>query len=293
MSIRRGRAVSPDAASLAAAFPDATPKVVVFVHGLCETEDAWRLAPLATRRTAHASAGRSLASHRCTSGTTPVATSRRTVVSLRDLVHELARRVAAESMRSRCRPLDGRARVAERVSLQRRSLVAATVRHVFTLGTPHRAPRLRRAATVAATASPACRRPAASREPCRAQRRDQGPRARIPVDEDWADQDPEAFFTRAGSEIAFLTCANHYFVCATLSREPDAPVGRIIGDLLVLAPSAWPVTAVASGCVSRSSTTTIVGGANHFDLLNHPAIYDQLSTWLAGRPALPVGAAAE
>ena len=41
------------------------------------------------------------------------------------------------------------------------------------------------------------------------------------------------------SEIPFLQTANHYFVCATLSREPDAMAGRIVGDLLVLKASAW------------------------------------------------------
>jgi hypothetical protein len=29
------------------------------------------------------------------------------------------------------------------------------------------------------------------------------------------------------------------------------------------------------------------GGASHFDLLNHPAIYEQLRRWLTNRLALP------
>jgi triacylglycerol esterase/lipase EstA (alpha/beta hydrolase family) len=42
MSIRRhGETVSATAPALRAAFPDATPKLVVFLHGLCGTEDAW------------------------------------------------------------------------------------------------------------------------------------------------------------------------------------------------------------------------------------------------------------
>ena len=39
----RGRVVDTDPAGLAEAFPDATPKLALFVHGLCESEDAWRL----------------------------------------------------------------------------------------------------------------------------------------------------------------------------------------------------------------------------------------------------------
>src|SRR5947209_1185851 len=45
MTIRhRGRDVEPH--ELATALPEATRKLAVFVHGLCETDDAWRLLPL-------------------------------------------------------------------------------------------------------------------------------------------------------------------------------------------------------------------------------------------------------
>src|SRR6202042_2232983 len=44
MAIRvAGRDVPPDAASLKAAFPHATGRLAVFVHGLCETDDSWHL----------------------------------------------------------------------------------------------------------------------------------------------------------------------------------------------------------------------------------------------------------
>src|SRR5439155_23188105 len=44
LTVRRaGRAVTTDSAGLASAFPHAGPRVAVFVHGLCETEGAWRL----------------------------------------------------------------------------------------------------------------------------------------------------------------------------------------------------------------------------------------------------------
>src|ERR1700727_2028284 len=44
MAVRvRGHDVALDAEALRAAFPDATPRLAVFIHGLCETEDAWRL----------------------------------------------------------------------------------------------------------------------------------------------------------------------------------------------------------------------------------------------------------
>jgi hypothetical protein len=46
MSIRRDDADVPAApAAPAAAFPDATSRIVLFVHGLCETDEAWRVLP--------------------------------------------------------------------------------------------------------------------------------------------------------------------------------------------------------------------------------------------------------
>src|SRR5918992_833720 len=38
-----GRQVVTDSAGLASAYPDATPRLAVFVHGLCETEAAWHI----------------------------------------------------------------------------------------------------------------------------------------------------------------------------------------------------------------------------------------------------------
>ena len=44
MTVRRGgQAVDLDVDSVRAAFPDATARLVVFMHGLCETEGAWAL----------------------------------------------------------------------------------------------------------------------------------------------------------------------------------------------------------------------------------------------------------
>ncbi len=66
--------------------------------------------------------------------------------------------------------------------------------------------------------------------------------------------------------------AAHRFVAATLGREPDSLVSRLLGDIFVRLPSA---SAIPEG--------RHLGGLNHFDLLNHPAVYEQIREWL--RPA--------
>jgi pimeloyl-ACP methyl ester carboxylesterase len=99
------------------------------------------------------------------------------------------------------------------------------------------------------------------------------------VDEDWRDQDPDALRARACQEIPLLEGATHCFVAATVTASESHPLGRLIGDALVLSPS-------ASG---RSRTRRIpfaeeyglrVGSAHHIALLNHPAVYEKLRAWL-------------
>ena len=99
------------------------------------------------------------------------------------------------------------------------------------------------------------------------------------VDEDWRDRDPEALRAAACEEVPLLEGATHCFVSATVTRSPRHPVGRVVGDTLVLQPS-------ASG---RSRTRKLgfedehglhIGATNHIALLNHPAVYEKLREWL-------------
>ena len=99
------------------------------------------------------------------------------------------------------------------------------------------------------------------------------------LDEDWLGHDPDAFWRNTGREIPYLKHASHYFVCATVFE----PAGRIVGDLLVLRASAW---GQRRGQRVRFPIDNYYGvrDAHHFDLLNHPAIYDQIQGWLGPRP---------
>jgi pimeloyl-ACP methyl ester carboxylesterase len=103
------------------------------------------------------------------------------------------------------------------------------------------------------------------------------------VDEDWRDCDPDALRAAACAEVPLIEGATHCFVSATITRSDRHPLGRLLGDTLVLVPSA----------TGRSRTRRIpfdeeyglhVGGATHFALLNHPAVYERLRDWLAPVP---------
>ena len=134
------------------------------------------------------------------------------------------------------RPLDGRARGAERLPLRRRQRLGGEgpprghARDAPPRG-PARAGHERGERRAGAPPGD----PAARQGAEHPQLGDQGPPLRLPrrrvLDRSGLRRVP-ARTPRARSR----SCprARHYFICATLSREADAPVGRIIGDLLVL-----------------------------------------------------------
>jgi hypothetical protein len=100
------------------------------------------------------------------------------------------------------------------------------------------------------------------------------------VDEDWRDRDPEALRARACQEVPLLEGVTHCFVAATITRSPRHPAARLLGDALVLTPS-------ASGR-SRSRRIAFeeeyglsVGGTHHLALLKHPEVAVKLREWLS------------
>ena len=98
------------------------------------------------------------------------------------------------------------------------------------------------------------------------------------MDEDWRDRDPDALRAAAVTEVPLLEGATHCFVAATVTRSAGHPVGRLVGDALVLEASA---SGRARDRRSRSGTEhgMHVGGTHHLALLNHPEVYERLRDW--------------
>jgi pimeloyl-ACP methyl ester carboxylesterase len=303
LSIRRhDRDVSTDSPGLAAAFPNATPKLAVFVHGLCEDEHAWHLFPLAPGVGERRSYGSRLREElgytpvyvRYNSGLHVSDNGRRLGQVLEDMV--LAWPLEVEEIVLVGHSMGGLvSRSACHYGEAEEHLWANRVRHVFCLGTPHLGAPLEKAANVTGWALGRLSetRPFADLV--------NGRSAGIKdlrfgscVEEDWCDCDPDEFLRDRCREVPFLSAASYYFIGATLTRHPNSPLGGIIGDLLVRFPS-------ASGR-GRSRRVPFeldngvhLGGLNHFQLLNHPAVYDQIRDWLrrgdTRRNELPAAAA--
>jgi pimeloyl-ACP methyl ester carboxylesterase len=284
---RRGRDVPLDATSLAEAFPDATGRLVVFVHGLCETDDSWHLG--AGRHVPYGERMRTEIGYtpvyvRYNSGLHISHNGRRMSEALEELtanwpmqVTEIA--LVGHSMgglvsRSSCY-YAGEGSWREQV------------RHIFMLGAPHKGAPLELGANAACAAISALPETRGFAKPLKVRSagvKDLG--YGYVVDEDWSGHDPDAYRNNTGTVVPFLTSATHYFVSATLSREADHPVGRMMGDLLVLRPSAWSQDGSGERLQFPVDQYRHFGSISHFQLLNHPAVYAQMTRWLGTRRQL-------
>jgi pimeloyl-ACP methyl ester carboxylesterase len=264
-------------------------RLAVFVHGLCETDSAWRFGtdlPYGARLETEL-------------GYTSVYVNYNSGLHISENGRELSSLLA--------RVVDEWPVEVEEIALIGHSMGglvsrsachygalsewAGKVHHVFTLGAPHHGAPLERLTNAASTGLallPETRGISRALNLRSAGIKDL--RYGYLIDEDWLDNDPDAFLRNTGREIPFCETANHYFVCATLSRKHDAAIGRLFGDCLVLSGSAWAHGGRGERMRFPIDNYRHVGGAHHFDLLNHPAVYEQLRRWLVGRPALPAPA---
>jgi alpha-beta hydrolase superfamily lysophospholipase len=288
MAVRAaGRAVRLEPAPLGRAFPQATPHIVVFVHGLMETELAWRLGAGPEGETYGSRLALDL---RCTPVHVRYNSGRHVSEngrSLADLLEELLAAWPAEVEQIALvgHSLGGLvARSAGHYASERGDRWVRLVRHVVALGSPHMGAPMAKAlhwASAGLDLVPEARPFAAFLHRRSAGIRDL--RRGSLVDEDWRDRDPDALRAAACREIPLLEGATHCFVAATVTRRAGHPLGRLLGDCLVLQPSASGRSRTRR-IAFRSDHGMHLGGAHHLTLLNHPDVYERLREWLAVPP---------
>jgi len=102
------------------------------------------------------------------------------------------------------------------------------------------------------------------------------------LEADWSElTDLDATRPAPTSCAPLLDGAEHYFVGATIGARHDTPVAKILGDALV------PFASASGTNETRTLGLDLdrgrhLGGLHHFDLLNHPRVYAVLREWLAG-----------
>jgi pimeloyl-ACP methyl ester carboxylesterase len=262
----------------------ATPRLAVFVHGLCETDHAWSLfsdGPSYGDRLA-AELGYTPLYVRYNSGLHISDTGR----DLSELLDGVVRGwpLPVEEIVLIGHSMGGL--VSRSACHQGHAADAAWIRplrHVFCLGTPHLGAPLEKAAN--ATSWAFGRLPETRALAKLINGRSVGIkdlRFGSCAEADWCDCDPDEFLRDRCQDVPFLETATYYFVGATLSQSRQG----LLGDLLVRYPSAS-----GSGRRRRIPFELDKGmhlrGATHFHLLNHPAVYEQMREWLAAGRARP------
>ena len=288
MTLRHGGGdVDLDGEGLASAFPTASSRLVIFVHGLCESDESWWRGaerdhadpPTSYGSLLHDDLGFTPVYVRYNSGLRVADNGR----SLGDLVEQVVAEwpVPVEEIAFVGHSMGG---LVVRSACHRGEVDGhrwpKLVSHVFCLGTPHFGAPLERGVNTAARLL--ARLPETQPLATFLDNRSVGVKdlgQGLFADADWTGNDPDEFLDERRSEVPFLPHATYYFVGATVTRDRHHPLGRAIGDLLVQYPS-------ASGSTDHRTLPFEldngfhVGGLNHFDLLNHSSVYEQLKRWL-------------
>ena len=269
-----GRDVDVDAASLAAAYPDASGEVVVFLHGLCETEEAWdrRSRPRPADGGSERSYGERLAADE---GWTPLYVRANTGLAIAEsgvaLSALLTRIVDAWPVEVRRIALVGHSmgglviRAACAVSTPADRDWTGRVTDVVLLGAPHLGSPVER--TIARGVRAFHRVPELS------------PFARIFDQRSIGVLD---LHDGPADEVAHVPHARYHLVAATLTRSSRHPLAATVGDLLVPYRSAAGLLPHGEE-IFPGADVLHVPGADHFDLLNHDDVYDAIRGWLAAR----------
>ncbi|HXY44374.1 MAG TPA: hypothetical protein VEH29_09305 [Acidimicrobiales bacterium] len=288
MALRSGgRDVPAEREALGGTLDGPAARLAVFLHGLGETEDSWRLG---SGQDGQTYGERLKADFGYADLYVRYNTGRHVSENGRDLARLLGDVVAAwpwpveevlligHSMgglvlRSACHY--GHEAAADWVPL---------VRHVFLLGTPHLGAPLARWTHHTARAA--------------AQRKDTLPFAPLLttrsagiddlrfgylVDDDWQGCDRGSCGEDHRHDVPLLPTANHYTVSATVTRAPSSPLGQLVGDLLVQPASAHGRRHRHQHIPFELEHRHEFGGRHHFHLLNDAGIYEALRSRLTGQ----------
>jgi pimeloyl-ACP methyl ester carboxylesterase len=281
---RRGRAVPLTAAGISEAYGEASPRVAVFVHGLFETENAWRL-----RTGERASYAARLSDEL---GLTPVMLRFNTGLRVSDngaaLAGLLADLVAAWPV-----PLDrvvlvghsmgglvihsALAQASDEEDAAWLSIVSDTV----TIGSPHHGSPVARGVDRAALALSRRERTLWGAELLGV--RSAGVRDMAfgnVVSADWLGHDPDDPADRR-THPSPRAGIRHRAVVGVAGDRLPARAAEALGDLIVPVASAAHADLASVERRFADDGVAVVRGADHLGLLNHPDVHEHLVRWLA------------
>lgn len=278
-----GADLEPDPAALARHYPAAATSVVVFVHGVIETDEWWS-GPARARAGDPTAIGEDFGTRltrdlACSTVQIRYNSGRHVSDNGADLADLLDELVTAWPRPVRRLVLVGHsmgglvARSALHQAFEQGRAWPHRTRHLVCLGTPHTGAPLERGANALAwglrqfdESAPFAALLAARSAGIKDMRHGSLHQ------QDWHGADPDALHRDCGPHpYQPPASVRHSNLAATLSGNPGR-LGHWIGDLLVPTSSALAPTPPAR--------THLIGGLRHEDLLTHDAVYAQLLKWL-------------
>lgn len=266
MALRReGRDVAPDRDGLAAAYPSATGRLVVFLHGLCENESYWQRHRERTGTTyAEALAAR---------GWTPLMLRANTGLTLRENGAALTGLLQ--------QVVDGWPVPVTRIALVGHSLGGLVMRAAGAVADDVEEPWSARVSDVVTLGTPHLGAPIAWGI-------GHGARGLAVLPEtaafgrilDWRSAGVHDLVVGLAEDVPPLPHARYRLVAATLTEQQRHPVGHWVGDLLVRPRSAYGRDRRGRELFPGADVLH-VGRTDHFGLLNHPRVHEALLGWLA------------
>lgn len=285
MTVRQDGAVVPvETEALRQAYPDATGHIVVFLHGLIETERWWY--PRAKEgEPVRVDFGTRLSADIGSTAVFPrYHTGRNISTNGRDLAELLARLTeqwptTVEQISIVGHSMGGLvARSAVHQAVEGAQPWTGKLAHVVCLGSPHKGAPLEVGAHMLSWALRKLDESAPLGELL--EQRSEGIkdlRYGYVHDSEWANRDADALYGRAPRPKALLPDgARQHFLTVTIGRNRDGVVTRMLGDALVTADSADDI--------SLPAERHWAGGLHHFDLLHHDDVYAKIRDWLGSEP---------
>ncbi|MCC6524006.1 MAG: alpha/beta fold hydrolase [Polyangiaceae bacterium] len=296
MSLRHdGRVVRPRPAELARTYAAASERIAVFVHGLSTTEWSWSYGAREQWGDSRTCYGALLERDL---GYTPVYVRYNSGRHVSDNGRELARLVD-ELVRGWPRPV----REVVLVGHSMGGLVVRSAAHyaarddaawlpllgrVTSIGAPHLGSPIEKGAhlverVLGGIGAAAAQVPSEILRARSAGIKDL--RYGYTTDEEWRGRDPDAFFEDCRRAVPFVDSATYAFVAGSLTRDPEHPLGRLVGDLMVRVPSARGAHPERARRVPFHGGA-VLGGLSHLALVNHPDVYAVLRRLHEDEPEL-------
>ncbi|WP_372790641.1 esterase/lipase family protein [Paraconexibacter sp.] len=283
-----GRDVPPTPERLRDAYPQATPRLAIYVHGLGENESVWwwrarkaghgPVVPMSERL--HADLGFTGVHVRYNTGLRISENGARLATLLHALteawpveVREVA--IIGHSMGGLV------ARAAVRAGERGGHPWVQCVEHVVGLGTPHHGAPLEKGVNLAAFALRSV--PEAAPIASVLDTRSVGIKDLafgVIAEEHWRDRDGGALLKDYREAIELPDHISLHAVAATLAYDPRHAISSAFGDILVRIDSASGDHA-GQGLGIRQEHRAHVGGLTHFDLPSDPQVYHHVREWLA------------